>query len=169
MQVLAAAVGLVLVAIVLRDTFETIILPRRVAGVRLSKVFYQVTWRPWSAIGRRLHGDRRENVLSTYGPISLLLLILLWGTILVTGFGLLLWAAGFDANLSGPDHLYVSGTTFTTYTSSDGVTWTQVTGSSVTLASLSGPALAGMAVTSHNANVPGTVTFDTVSVGTTIP
>jgi hypothetical protein len=35
--------------------------------------------------------------------------------------------------------------------------------------SMSGPVLAGLAVTSHNASVLGTVTFDTVSVSTTIP
>src|SRR5260370_13036992 len=32
----------------------------------------------------------------------------------MAGFAALLWAAGFDVNLSGPGHLYVSGTTFTT-------------------------------------------------------
>jgi hypothetical protein len=116
MQVVAALVGLVLVAVVLRDTFETIILPRRVSGrVRVSKIFYQVTWRPVAAIGRRMPpGDRRETFLSTYGPISLILLIILWGILLVTGFALLLWAAGFDATISGGNNLYVSGTTFTT-------------------------------------------------------
>jgi hypothetical protein len=61
-----------------------------------------------------------------------------------------------------------TGSTYTAYTSSDGVTWTAVAGSSVTL-SMSGPVLAGMAVTSHNSGVLGTVTFDTVSVSTTIP
>jgi hypothetical protein len=61
-----------------------------------------------------------------------------------------------------------TGSTYTAYTSSDGVTWTAVAGSSVTL-SMSGPVLAGMAVTSHNSGVLSTVTFDTVSVSTTIP
>ena len=61
-----------------------------------------------------------------------------------------------------------SGSTYTAYTSSDGTTWTPVAGSSVTL-SMSAPALAGMAVTSHNASALGTVIFDTVSVSTTIP
>jgi len=115
MQFAAAVVGLVLVFGVLRDTFETVILPRRVAGLRLSKIFYRLTWAPWSAISRKMApGDRRENFLSVYGPLSLLFLIVLWGSIMVIGFGLLLWAAGFDARLSGPDHFYVSGTTFTT-------------------------------------------------------
>lgn len=115
MHIFAALIGIVMVGVALRDGFETVILPRRVSGVRISKVFYRVTWKPWAAIGRRLAaGDRRETYLSTYGPISLLVLIVLWGAILITGFALILWAVGFDAALSGPDHLYVSGTTFTT-------------------------------------------------------
>jgi hypothetical protein len=115
LQLLAALIGLILVFIVLRDAFETIVLPRRVTGVRVSKVFNRLTWKPWAAVARRMApSERREAYLSTYGPISLLVLIVLWGTILISGFALLLWAAGFDAGLSGPDHLYVSGTTFTT-------------------------------------------------------
>jgi Ion channel len=115
MQFAAALLGLVLVGIVLRDAFETIILPRRVAGsLRVSKIFYQVTWKPTSAIGRRMPaGERRESFLGTYGPASLIFLIILWGAILITGFALLLWAAGFDFG-SAPIGMYVSGTTFTT-------------------------------------------------------
>ena len=114
-QLVAALIGLVLVFVALRDAFETIILPRRVTGVRVSKVFYRLTWRPWAAIARRMPAsDRRETYLSTYGPISLLVLIVLWGAIMITGFALLLWAAGFNTSLSNADHLYVSGTTFTT-------------------------------------------------------
>ncbi|HEV2968240.1 MAG TPA: two pore domain potassium channel family protein, partial [Candidatus Dormibacteraeota bacterium] len=70
MQVLVALLGILAVAVVLRDAFETIILPRRVsARLRVSKIFYQATWRPWRAVGRRLHAsDWRETYLSTYGP-----------------------------------------------------------------------------------------------------
>ena len=116
MQVASALLGIVLVAIVLRDSFETVILPRRVSGrLRVSKIFYQITWKPWKTVGRRLPpGDWRETFLSTYGPLSLFVLILLWGAILIAGFAALLWAVGFDTHLSGADHLYVSGTTFTT-------------------------------------------------------
>ena len=114
--ILAGVVGVLLVFVVLRDAFETIILPRRVSGrVRVSKIFYQVTWKPVAALGRRMPpGDRRESFLSTYGPLSLIFLIILWGFILITGFALLLWAAGFDATLTDGRNLYVSGTTFTT-------------------------------------------------------
>ena len=56
-----------------------------------------------------------------------------------------------------------SGGTFTAYTSSDGVTWTAVPGASVSLG-ITVPMLAGLAVTSHNGGVMGTVTFDTATL-----
>src|SRR5438552_849720 len=115
MQFVLGLIGLVLVVGVLRDAFETIILPRRVSGVRFSKVFYRVSWKPWAAVARRMgSGDRRETFLSVYGPLSLLILLVLWGILLITGFALLLWAANFDVGLSAFGHLYVSGTSFTT-------------------------------------------------------
>jgi hypothetical protein len=115
MKFIAGLAGVILVFVVLRDAFETIVLPRRVSGrLRVSKVFYRLTWKPVAAFGRRMRaGDRRESYLSTYGPISLLVLIGLWGAILIAGFALLLWSTGFD--FSGPiTALYVSGWTFTT-------------------------------------------------------
>lgn len=115
MVVLAAFLGIVLVAVALSDAFQTIILPRRVSGVTVSKIFYQLTWKPVAAVGRRMPlGERRETFLSTYGPISLLLLIVLWGTMLIVGFALLLWASGLNPVVTGANNLYVSGTTFTT-------------------------------------------------------
>src|SRR5258708_33512398 len=121
MQILVALVGILAVAIVLRDSFETIILPRRVsARLRVSKIFYQVTWRPWRAAGRRLRSsDWRETFLSTYGPLSLIALFVLWGAILMAGFAALFWGASSHAHLSGPGHLSVSGTTLTTLGSGD--------------------------------------------------
>jgi hypothetical protein len=85
-------------------------------------------------------------------------------------------AAGASANglltIAGtvPTYLAVaiSGTTFTAYTSADGVTWTLVAGSTFTI-SMTGPVLAGLAVCSHNVSQLDTATFDTVTVGSTIP
>ncbi|TMB47200.1 MAG: two pore domain potassium channel family protein [Chloroflexi bacterium] len=115
MQTIAGLIGILLVGVALSDTFQTVILPRRVSGVTVSKIFYQITWKPWAALGRRMPlGELRESFLSTYGPISLLVLIVLWGGMLIVGFSLILWVAGFSTSLTGPQHLYVSGTTFTT-------------------------------------------------------
>ena len=71
---------------------------------------------------------------------------------------------------SAPAYMRVarSGSTFTAYTSTDGVTWTLMPGSVVTLP-MSGTLLAGMAVTSHNTIQLSTVAFDKVALGTTAP
>jgi Bacterial Ig-like domain (group 1) len=69
------------------------------------------------------------------------------------------------ASIAGTVPVYLqverSGTTYTAYTSSDGITWTPIAGSSVVL-SPSGVWLAGMAVTSHTTSKISTATFDTV-------
>lgn len=57
-----------------------------------------------------------------------------------------------------------AGNTFTAYTSSDGVTWTLVPGSSTTM-TLGTTLLGGLAVTSHNAAALGTVTASSTTVG----
>jgi len=56
-----------------------------------------------------------------------------------------------------------SGSTFSAYTSSDGVTWTYVTGSSVTI-SMTSAALFGLALTSGVSSSAGTSTLDSVSL-----
>jgi hypothetical protein len=59
-----------------------------------------------------------------------------------------------------------AGTTFTAYTSSDGVTWSAIVDSTVTISSMTGTLLAGLAVTSHNGSVLSTATFASVSFST---
>lgn len=68
-----------------------------------------------------------------------------------------------------PQYLRIgrSGNTFTAYVSADGVNWTFIPGSSITLSNISGSLLAGMAVTSHNGGLLGTATFDAISLTNT--
>jgi len=121
MRTLAFFVGVVCVLVVLLDAFQTIILPRRAGGrLRLTRLFYLATWKPWSFIGRRFGSSRRrERILSFYGPFSLILLLVVWAGAMLLGFGLLFFALGSPfADLrrqSGfPTDLYVSGTTIFT-------------------------------------------------------
>jgi hypothetical protein len=121
MSVVAGLGGLFLIFIVLLDAFEAIVLPRRVTQrFRLSSFFYKYTWLPWSVIGRRIKSvDRRDNFLAFYGPLSLILLLAVWASALVVGFGLIQWALGTQVNTPGGTadlftHLYLSGTTFFT-------------------------------------------------------
>ena len=72
------------------------------------------------------------------------------------------------ANPTGTAPLYVevvrTGTTFAAATSPDGITWTPVIGSAATVASLSGPLLAGAAVTSHSPAALATVGLNALTV-----
>jgi hypothetical protein len=120
MRLLAMIPGLALILVILWDAFETIILPRRVTRrFRLTRVFYQTVWAPWSTWARSLSNrKRREKVLGLFGPLSLLMLLTLWALGLILGYAILLWAIDARLNLSlsstFADYLYLSGTTFFT-------------------------------------------------------
>jgi hypothetical protein len=121
MHGLAALVGLLIIFLVLDDVFETIVLPRRVSRRwRLVGIVLRVMWAPWQTIGeRQRQRHRREEFLSYFGPLAVILLLAVWAAGLVIGFAVLLWAAGSPVVVGteqawfGID-LYVSGTTFFT-------------------------------------------------------
>src|SRR5213592_3586399 len=120
MRWLIGVAGAALLATVLWDAFETIILPRRVSGrFRLTKLFYRATWRPWRAIAPLLPRRPGDAFLGFYGPLSLPLLLALWAAGIVLAFGMLQWAAGSALTMVdvGPGFgadVYMSGTTFFT-------------------------------------------------------
>jgi len=121
LQVFAAVLSLAVIAVVLWDAFEVIVLPRRVTRrVRLTSALYRMTWAPVAGVARRFPpGKKRDRYLSFYGPLSLILLILVWATGLILAFALLEWAAGSRLQTPEPHtdfgtYLYMSGVTFFT-------------------------------------------------------
>jgi Ion channel len=121
MRLIAIISGLVLIAIILWDVFETMILPRRVLRrIKLTHIFYSSVWFPWSSVARKITDERRrEKFLGLFGPLSLLILLTLWAFGLILGYTLLLWAtnSALDAvngNPSYATYLYLSGVTFFT-------------------------------------------------------
>ncbi len=109
--------GVFLIFLVLWDAFETIVFPRRVTRrARLARVFYRVTWRVWKRIVHFTPESHRDNLLSFYGPLSLLLLLTFWAFMLIVSFGLIHWslAALSEGENSFIASLYFSGTTFFT-------------------------------------------------------
>ncbi len=118
MSVAITLAGAFLIVLVLWEAFETIIFPRRVTRrVRLTRLFYQVTWRVWKRIVYLMPAGRlRENLLSIYGPLSLIVLLSFWAFTLMLGFGLVHWgsAAISEDRKSFTTNLYYSGTTFFT-------------------------------------------------------
>ena len=119
-RLLAAGFGLIIIAMILWDAFETVILPRRVSRrISLTSLFYSSAWVPWAGIMRLIKNQRRrETYLSLFGPLSLLMLLTLWTVALIFGYALLVWAAdpklGSASNESFWTHLYLSATTFCT-------------------------------------------------------
>ena len=96
MKPLVIVLGAGLMLLVLWDAFETIVLPRRASfRFRLTRLFYRTTWPPFAAAGRRMPaGNARENFLSVFGPLSLLVLLATWAIALVFGFALVQWGTG---------------------------------------------------------------------------
>ncbi|MGA7313152.1 MAG: potassium channel family protein [Silvibacterium sp.] len=122
LQIFWFCAGIACIFFALLDAFQTVISPRRATGrFRITRVFYIVTWWPWSQIAERISNPRkRETALSFYGPLSLLLLIVVWATAILIGFSLLFFA--LHAPLRDPvftsdnfrSDLYLSGTTLFT-------------------------------------------------------
>lgn len=121
MRIIGGIAGFVLILTILWDTFETVILPRRVTRrIRLTNIFYSSFWFPWSKFVKQISDvRRREKLLGLFGPISLLILLGIWGGALIVGYALLFWAS--DTRLSRASealtfwtYLYFSGVTFFT-------------------------------------------------------
>src|SRR5437660_3234442 len=121
MRTFIAAIGVFLIVGVLWDVFETIVLPRRVTRrFRLTRLFYRSVWQPWRAISSAVKNNkRRETLLSIFGPLSLLALLVIWAVTLVFAFAMIHWAirSGISSPLGSTGFLtdlYFSGTTFFT-------------------------------------------------------
>jgi hypothetical protein len=115
------AVGLLVWLGVIWDGFATIVLPRTVAPMkRLSGRFYRWSWLLWSALGRRVEPQGlRLSFLAVYGPISVILLLVIWGGLMIVAFALIYHALGprFQSTSGSIDFgtlLYMSASTFLT-------------------------------------------------------
>src|SRR5437879_2152859 len=121
-RIVAAIAAVLVIAGVLWDGFEAVVLPRRVSRrFRLARMYRRSTWRAWSALARHVPaGERRENTLAIYGPLALLVLLALWVGLLIAGYALLLWGLGSPLAVTGGGgtgfgtDLYFSGTTLLT-------------------------------------------------------
>jgi len=121
MKIITLIAGLLIIATILWDTFETVILPRRVTRrLRLTNFFYAVVWVPCGWVASLIKTDRRrETFLGLFGPLSLLGLLVIWAIGLIFGFTLLFWVTHAPINVTEAErsfltYLYLSGVTFFT-------------------------------------------------------
>jgi hypothetical protein len=121
MMVVGLILGVLLVLVVLWDTFETIVLPRTVTRrLRLTRLFYFTFWGIWTTVARNTcRNERREALISAFGPLSLLVLFVLWAVLLMLGFALIQWGLELPTRSAIPhppfhEYLYLSTMTFYT-------------------------------------------------------
>jgi hypothetical protein len=107
-RAVAGVAGLVLVAWVLLDAFETIVLPRRMTRRwRITVAVGRLSWSLYRAAARAIGSpQRRERVLSYYGPASLLLTITCWVFAMILGYAAALWP--FAGDLGGHPHSFAT-------------------------------------------------------------
>jgi hypothetical protein len=115
------AVGLLTWCAVLWDGFATIVLPRTVTPMRrVSGRFYRWSWLLWAAIGRRIRQRELQlSFLAVYGPLSVVLLLVLWASLMIMAFTLIYQGLGprFQAAAGSVGFgtlLYMSASTFLT-------------------------------------------------------
>jgi hypothetical protein len=120
-KTLLIVLGVLIWAGTMWDGFATIVLPRTVAPMRrLSGRFYRSSWRLWSAVGNTImRPELRLAFLAVYGPISVVVLLVIWAALTVLAFALIYTGLGarFES-AAGPvgfgSLLYMSGSTFLT-------------------------------------------------------
>jgi len=120
-SILAVVLAVIIIAAVLLDALETVVLPRRVTRhFRLTAWFYRRTWIPWRELARRIRSvSRQQNFLGYFAPLSLILLLGFWAAGLILGFALLQYGIGGHEQLGNEPLtfgkiLYHSGQTFFT-------------------------------------------------------
>src|SRR5271157_981603 len=120
-SIVALVFGIVIIWAVLRDAFETVVLPRRVTRhFQITAWFYRQTWIPWRRIAEHIKtASRQQNFLGYFGPLSLILLLLFWASGLILAFAFIQFGIGGHEQLGNEPItfgriLYQSGETFFT-------------------------------------------------------
>jgi hypothetical protein len=120
LKLFAVFSGSFLVLLVLWEIFETMIVPRTAMRAwRPTATYYRFLGHLKSGMVHRITNvGLRETLLASFGPFSLLVLVVLWSAALIIAFALVHW--GIGSHLRGTkildldEYLYFSGTCFFT-------------------------------------------------------
>jgi Ion channel len=116
LQALELAAGVLVVAAIYYDLFQSVVLPRPAVGkLRLAPYIIRPLWRGWRWVGTRTSRiDKREQRLAIFGPVAQFILLGFWYLFLILGFGLILDALPSQiqpAPTNFGTSFYFSGTT----------------------------------------------------------
>jgi hypothetical protein len=120
MHLLVGVLGGALVVLMLLEIFSTFLLPRRVKrDLRIVRSVFVFGWWRWRRLARLLPAQPRDTMLGMYGPLGLIINLVLWVAGIMLGYACLQWAAG--SHLGVPrgsvdfgNDLYFSAATMTT-------------------------------------------------------
>ena len=99
LNLLAACVGVFVVAVVVSDVFQSVIVPRPSAVLRPSSQIVRRGWRWCGAVGVRIaDAQRRESFYGTFAPAALIAMLIFWVAALILGLGLIFY--GIRSSLS---------------------------------------------------------------------
>jgi len=116
LETIEVILGIAVVFYILNDLFQSVVVPRPTpARYRLTRWVVRPGWRAWRAMGLRTRD--RERMLGAYAPLVVVVLLVLWLSGLVLGFGLIFY--GLRAQLQPiahdfPTALYFAGTSVLT-------------------------------------------------------
>ena len=122
MRWIALPAGILVLAVTLLDVFSTLVMPRSSRRrIRLTRLLFLATWRPWRWLGVRMNTlERRERMLAVAAPLFFFILLVSWAGLTVVGYGLVLWSPAFVHGVHGQGagqfltSLYFSGSSLFT-------------------------------------------------------
>jgi hypothetical protein len=94
-RILVGLLGMLLIALMLSEFYVAFLLPRRVKrDPRIARGVYHAVWRPWRALAHHLRPVAADTLLGFFGPLALLLELVIWALGLVLGYACIQWAGG---------------------------------------------------------------------------
>jgi len=119
LEVLELILGIVVVAYVLNDVFQSVVVPRPTpARYRITRWVVRPGWRAWRWMGLRTSSSgERERMLGMFAPLVVVVLLVLWLSGLALGFGFIFFALRGQLHpvvQDFPTALYFAGTSVLT-------------------------------------------------------
>jgi hypothetical protein len=117
LRVLEGVLGAAIVAVLLLDVFQSVIVPRPTGyRFRISGRVSRAAWPVWRSFAQRFDdSERREDFLGTFAPFILIVFLAFWISGLILGYGILIHALhGLRPETSFLGTLYFAGTSLLT-------------------------------------------------------
>jgi hypothetical protein len=94
-RILVGVIGGALVIAMVTEIFVAFLLPRRVKrDPRFVRTIFVYGWRQWRRVSRVLPGQAADTMLGIFGPLGLIMNLILWLSVLILGYACLQYGAG---------------------------------------------------------------------------